>query len=111
MRFDKRKLFSFASLQSEYAKGQLLYINGLDIKSNTIVFQRDDKYLTKADAVLKILNDIGGAWRFFTIFSLLPKSFRNYIYDMVANNRYRWFGKDDSCMIPDAEIKSRFLDS
>ena len=109
LRYDKRQRLSFASLQSEYAKKYLLYVNGLDIKSNTIVYQRDDIYLIKSEAVLKILNDIGGVWKIFLVFSLLPKSLRNFIYDLVANNRYRWFGKDDSCMIPNKEIKSRFL--
>lgn len=109
LRYDKRQQFSFASLQSEYAKKHLLYINGLDIKLNTIVYQRNDSYLTKSDAVLKILNDLGGAWKIFLVFSVLSKSLRNFIYDLVANNRYSWFGKDDSCMIPNKEIKSRFL--
>jgi predicted DCC family thiol-disulfide oxidoreductase YuxK len=109
LRYDKRQQFSFVSLQSEYAKKHLLCINGLDIKFNTIVYQRNDNYLTKSDAVLKILNDIGGVWKIFLVFSVLPKSLRNFIYDLVANNRYSWFGKDDSCMIPNKEIKSRFL--
>ena len=51
----------------------------------------------------------GGWWIFFTVFKIIPKSLRDTIYEWIAKNRYRWFGKKESCMLPTPELKARFL--
>ena len=110
IRHDRRQVFSFASLQSNYAKEHLLHPNGQHIKLDSVVFQEDKSILIKSDAALRICMHLGGAWKFLQIFRIIPRSWRDWIYDIVANNRYRWFGKRDQCMIPTPELQSRFLD-
>ena len=107
---DKQRIFSFASLQSRHAKSNLTYINGQGIKYDSVVYQDDDIILTKSDAVLKICKQLSGGWKLLYIFKIVPSGWRDRLYDIVASNRYQWFGKKDHCMIPAPEIRSRFLD-
>jgi predicted DCC family thiol-disulfide oxidoreductase YuxK len=109
IRHDKREVFSFSSLQSEFAKNSGLHINGQEIKSDTIVYQEGNIFYTKSNAVLKILFEIGGAWKLFYIAIIIPKPWRDWLYDVIARNRYRVFGKMDQCMVPSEELKRRFL--
>jgi len=74
------------------------------------VYQDGDIILTKSDAVLKISRQLSGGWKLLYIFKVIPGSWRDWLYDIVASNRYRWFGKRDQCMVPTPEIQSRFLD-
>ena len=110
IRHDKRKVFSFASLQSTYASERLMYGNGQDIKLYSVVFQDGNHISVKSDAVLKVCQHLGGAWKLLLIFRIVPRSWRDWVYDMVADQRYRWFGKRDKCMVPTPELQSRFLD-
>jgi len=109
IKHDKKFIFSFASLQSEFAKNQSMHVNGQDIKFNTIVYAEDDLIYEKSDAVLKIIKGFGGLWRLIKLFEIIPKSWRDGLYDIIARNRYRWFGKRDQCMVPSNENASRFL--
>lgn len=109
IRHDKREVFSFSSLQSEFSKNSGLNINGQDIKWDTIVYQEGKIFYAKSDAVLKILFEIGGAWKLFYVFIIIPKPWRDWLYDVIARNRYRLFGKMDRCMVPSEELKRRFF--
>ena len=108
---DKKDIFRYASLQS--AAGQRLAkergINTTDIDS-IILIEPQIAYYTKSDAALIIAKSLSGGWSFLGIFMGLPKGFRDTIYDWVARNRYQWFGKKDSCMIPTEAEKGKFLD-
>ncbi len=106
---DKKKRIYFSALQAE--KGQaLLQKFALPTQDfNTVVYIRGDKYYIKSSAVLYILWDLGGIWRVFFPFILFPKFLRNPIYTRIASNRYRWFGRQESCMLPTIELKARFL--
>ncbi|MCL4152465.1 UNVERIFIED_CONTAM: hypothetical protein GTU68_032554 [Idotea baltica] len=107
---DNRAVFSFASLQSDYAEKAFKIHEDETENYDSVVYQTDEKIYFKSSAALKILYDLGGIWKCTTVFYVLPKPWRDKIYDLIANNRYRWFGKKTHCLIPSDQIKSRFVD-
>ena len=107
---DKKSVFLFASLQSNCAIKYLNIPDGESAEFDSIVFQKGNQVFFKSDAVIHILRDMGGVWKFFYVFNLLPKSWRNGMYDVVARKRYLWFGKQNTCMVPTPEVEERFLD-
>lgn len=106
---DKGAKFKFCSLQSETAKKALFeyQLNSGDLRSVILIV--DHKIYTKSDAALKIGQILGGIWLITGIFFIVPKFIRNVIYNFVAQNRYRWFGKNPTCMLPTQEMQNRFL--
>lgn len=86
-----------------------MHMNGQGIISDSIIYQEGSYLLTKSDAVLKILYEIGGFWKLFYAFIIIPKSIRNWFYDLAARNRYILFGKTENCMIPPRANNHRFL--
>lgn len=107
---DKKELFKFAALQSDFGKQTISKAGLTQNYLNTIVLVDGSAIYTKADAVLEILKQIGGIYSLAVIFYVVPAFLRNYLYDIVAANRYKWFGKSDSCRVPTAELKARFLE-
>jgi predicted DCC family thiol-disulfide oxidoreductase YuxK len=69
-----------------------------------------DKIYTRSTAALRMLNKLDGGWKLFYGFIIVPKFLRNAVYNWIAKNRYKWYGKRDECMIPTPELKERFLD-
>jgi predicted DCC family thiol-disulfide oxidoreductase YuxK len=109
IKHDKHKLYKFASLQSEAGR-QLLIKGGLDPNSiNSIILIYKGKYYNRSTAALKLLTSLNWHWKFFNVFLLIPTSFRDYIYNTIAKNRYRWFGKRKECYLPNLSIIDRFL--
>lgn len=108
---DKNDIFRFAALQS--AVGQKLAkergINTSEVDS-IILIEPQIAYYTKSDAALMIAKSLSGGWSLLGIFMGLPKGLRDTVYDWVARNRYQWYGKKDSCMIPTEAEKGKFLD-
>jgi predicted DCC family thiol-disulfide oxidoreductase YuxK len=107
---DHDNQFLFASLQSSVAK-QLL--GEFDIRTDdlySIIVIHNGKLYDKSDALIVIARHLPRPWSTLTIFRFLPIFLRDGIYKMVANNRYRIFGRQDSCMLPTPELKARFLD-
>ena len=101
--------FLFASLQSPAAH-QLLSQFDVDAKTiYSIMVIKDGKLYDQSDALIEIAKGLPGLWSSLTITKYLPKFFRNWIYRLVANNRYRIFGKQTSCMVPTPDLRSRFL--
>ena len=98
--------FQFAPLQGEYAS-QVAPEQSTDLKS--IVYICGCRKYTKNGAVLRILRDLGGVWKIFWVFWLIPSFLRDFFYLIVANNRYRIFGQRESCRVPSIEEKKRFL--
>ncbi|MER0438323.1 thiol-disulfide oxidoreductase DCC family protein [Emticicia sp. W12TSBA100-4] len=111
---DSKGIFKFAALQSEIGQ-ELLKEFGLktsDSESRTfdsIVAIEGDKVYQKSDAALEIARRMDGIWKIFYVFKIIPTFLRNPIYDLVARNRYRIFGRTDACRIPTPELKARFL--
>ncbi|ANI89205.1 thiol-disulfide oxidoreductase [Arachidicoccus ginsenosidimutans] len=111
IRHDKRNVYKFASLQSGFAKE---FLTKHDIKiaepPQSILLIRDDKIYKESSAALHIAQKLNGAWRLLSAFLIVPKFIRDSVYRFIARNRYKWFGKRESCMIPTKELRERFLD-
>ncbi len=99
--------FKFASLQSTFAK-EKLEGSGIDDLS-TIVFFDNDKLYVKSSAVIRILRELKG-YRWIGVLLLIPVGIRDFFYKWVANNRYKFFGKQDSCMLPSKDILDKFIE-
>ncbi len=109
LKHDRNKIFRFTPFQSSFAK-RLLNQNNVSINpTDTIILMMDEKFYSHADAGLKILLLFGGIWKLFYLLHLFPKFIRNGIYNIIARNRYKWFGKADSCLMPSPEISERFI--
>lgn len=108
---DKKDVFRFASLQSDLGK-QLVSERGIDPEVLDTIYLIEPRvvYYEKSTAALKIAEDLSGGYSFMKLFIYLPKFIRDGVYNLVASNRYSWFGKKESCMIPTPELKAKFLD-
>lgn len=107
---DKKDVFRFVSLQSTLGKHILKHI-GIAHKNidSIILYDRGIAYYYKSVAVLEIAKHFGGVYRILQLFQFVPSKILNYIYDFIAENRYKWFGKKNNCLIPNSHIKSKFL--
>ena len=106
---DPSKKFLFASLQSDAAEKLLLQYKEKKIGMDSILLIEDGKVYQKSTAVLKICRNLNWPWRMFSAASQLPESFTDKVYDLIAKNRYQWFGKKDSCTMMMPEFKNRFI--
>ncbi len=109
IKHDKKDIFRFVPLQS--VLGQKI-INHIGISASTIdstILYESDKGYYKTAAAFRILKELNSVYKFLLVFSILPNSVLNLIYDYVAKNRYKWFGKKESCMIPTPDLKIKFL--
>ena len=111
IKWDKKDVFLFASLQSDFGKGLITKLH-IDTKhtDSIILYEPGISYDIKSTAILKITNDLGGFWKLMAVFFIIPTPIRDWVYDFIARNRYKWYGKKDSCMIPTPELKAKFLD-
>ncbi len=110
---DRRGTLRFAALQSDYGRAVVERhpeLRGVD----SVVFVENDsdgeRVYTRSDAALKVAAYLGGFWKVFLCAYVVPRPARDYLYDLFARNRYRFFGKYDQCMLPPAEARARFLD-
>lgn len=104
---DQSELFLFTPLQGQTAHDQGLIPDESEFKS-IFLFHEGTLY-QKSDAALKAIALLGKGYRFFKILLWIPKPVRDFFYDFVARNRYRWFGKKDVCSIPPKNLTKRFL--
>ncbi len=106
---DPKFRFKFAALQSDFAKDRLTKA-GLNAEEYTsVVLIEEDKIYTRSTAALRIAKQMAGLWPIFYVFIIVPPFLRNWIYDLVARNRYRWFGKMENCRLPSPEERARFI--
>ena len=109
MKRDSKVMFKFAALQSDFAK-QHLQGSGVDPDAlESVVLIEGSKVYTKSSAALNIAKQLDGLWPMFYVFIIVPTFIRNPIYNFIARNRYKWFGKREQCRIPTAEERSRFV--
>ncbi|WP_196893835.1 thiol-disulfide oxidoreductase DCC family protein [Aureivirga marina] len=106
---DSKNHFLFAPLQSEESKKLLQHYKYTVSELNTILLLENNKIFTKSSAALRIARKLKGLWFLMAIFLIIPKPIRDLVYDFIAKNRYKWFGKKESCMIPTPETKAKFL--
>lgn len=106
---DRRKRFRFAALQSDVGQTVLRRF-GLETDDfDTAVLVEHGRAYTKSSAALRIARNLGGWWSALAVLLAIPPFLRDAAYDLLARNRYRWFGKADSCRVPTPEIRDRFL--
>lgn len=106
---DPHARFRFASLQSAFGQEQLLKF-GLSVSElNSVMLIRNGVLYQKSNAALEIARHLRGLWPILYAFKIIPRFIRNAVYDWIARNRYRWYGKKDECMIPTPELKARFI--
>ena len=106
---DKEKRFLFTSLQSDAGRDILLQFHLKKYDLNTIILIENGIVYQKSTAILKIVRCLPNLWKFIYGFIIIPPFIRDYLYAIIANNRYKWFGKKEVCMIPSKELEDRFL--
>jgi predicted DCC family thiol-disulfide oxidoreductase YuxK len=106
---DPNAHFRFASLQSEVGKKILKRYNISD-DINSFILVVGEKYYTKSSAALMVCNYLQGFWKLLYVFMFVPRPIRDRIYHFIAENRYKWFGKRESCLIPTSDLRKRFLE-
>ena len=113
---DKKDFFRFAALQSETGQNILKQINlktnnfwqSQGLPDSLILVDKQD-YFIKSSAALIILKHLSGFWKILFVFIIIPRPIRNFIYDLIAKNRYKIFGKKDVCRIPNEKEKGKFI--
>ena len=112
---DHHDRLRFASLQSSLAESLTLR-HGADPKDLDTVYvvvdhnRPSEHLLSRSDAIIYLLTQLGGIWKVVGLAKIVPAALRNIAYNIVAKNRYRVFGKHDSCMLPDPKTKDKFLE-
>lgn len=107
---DSNKQFFFAPLQSDLGNEIINKYKIDSTKIDSIMYLKGKKLHLKSSAALRILKDLGGIWALLFVFIIVPPFIRNFVYDVIAKNRYKWFGKKDQCMIPEDHLRNQFLD-
>ena len=105
---DHNMVFTFCALQSK--TGQLISDHlHLPQRINTVILLHRGRWYVKSDVSFEIIRILGGWWKCLLLFNLLPLKLKNWCYDRIAQNRYKWFGQAESCMIPDKSLIDRFI--
>ena len=110
IKHDKKDLFRFVALQSDLGQEIIRHI-GIDTKNtdSIVLYEPGIAYYYKSEAALEIAKHLDSFYSFLSIFKIFPTAFSDSVYDYIAKNRYKWYGKKESCMIPTDELKSKFL--
>ena len=111
LKYDKKDIFMFAPLQGSVAQ-QIIqqYQIDTDKTDSILLYSPDNGVVYKSTAALKVASHLGFPRNVLSVFLIVPAFIRNWVYDYIARNRYRWYGKKDECMIPTPELKSKFLE-
>ncbi len=111
---DRRGTMRFAALQSDYGRETVARHPELEGVDSVVFVERaaeDERVYVRSGAALKVASYLGGLWKLFLCAYVVPRPVRDYLYDLFARNRYRFFGKSEQCMLPPAEARSRFIDA
>lgn len=106
---DPDGIFRFASLQSEAAR---FFLNKFGLSTedfDSFVLIERDKHFLRSTAVLRLCKRLKGLWPLLYLLIIIPRPLRDFVYNIVAENRYKWFGKKEECFVPSPDINSRFL--
>ncbi|MCC2249914.1 thiol-disulfide oxidoreductase DCC family protein [Virgibacillus sp. AGTR] len=105
---DKQEQFTFASIQGD-AGQELLKRNHVATDMNSFILIDGNKTYFKSTAALRVCKELNGAWKLLYGFMIIPKPLRDFLYGVIANHRYEWFGQKQSCTLPSPETRKRFL--
>tara|TARA_R110000868_G_scaffold97101_5_gene267118 strand:+ start:6984 stop:7403 length:420 start_codon:yes stop_codon:yes gene_type:complete len=108
---DKKNIFLFAPLQSEAGKQIIQKFNiNTEVVDSIILYNPEKEVINyKSTAALKVASQLRFPTNLLAIFIIIPNIIRNWVYDFISKNRYKWYGKKEVCMIPTPELKSKFL--
>lgn len=106
---DEENHFKFASLQSDFGQQVLMKYGKNTNEFDSIILLKNDTVYQKSEAVVEITKHLSGYWKYFSILGFIPTFLLNFVYDIVAKNRYHFFGKLEVCRLPTPELKARFL--
>src|SRR5690625_5028816 len=105
---DPNGIYKFASLQSEIGQN-LIKQHNIPANLDSFILVTDEKWYTESSAALHVCKNLTGLWKAFYPLLITPRPVRDFFYHIIANNRYKWFGKKDHCILPSPEIRKRFL--
>lgn len=106
---DKKDVFRFVAIQSETGKKIITYL-GIDSALDSIIlYEPGYAYFIKSEAVFRIIKHLSSSVKLLLLFNFVPLSIKNIFYDIIAKNRYKWFGEMESCMIPTQEVANKFI--
>lgn len=108
IKHDRSAIFKMGSLQSETGKSFLSKHN-INIQPDTVILFENGRVYTKSKSVFKIIKRLQGWPSWFYPLVILPLFISDYLYDFIALKRYQWFGKTEECLIPDENLKNRFI--
>jgi predicted DCC family thiol-disulfide oxidoreductase YuxK len=101
--------FRFAPLQSEQANELLGTSGATPLDAGSVILIEEGRRYERSTAALRIARRLSGGWPLLYAFSVVPRPVRDAVYDWIARNRYRWFGRRDTCRMPTPELADRFL--
>jgi len=102
-------MFQFASLQSDFASEKLKPFHIAPENLESFILLENDKVYLRSTAALRIAKKLNGLWPLLYGFIIVPRFIRDAVYNYIAKNRYKWFGKQESCWVPTPELKSKFI--
>ena len=106
---DKKKRFRFASLQSALGAEVMQQFNLPANELNSFILLENNQVYTSSTGALKVSKQLNGLWPLLYVFIIVPKFIRDAVYRFIANNRYKWFGKKETCWVPSKELAERFI--
>jgi predicted DCC family thiol-disulfide oxidoreductase YuxK len=110
LKHDKKNQFLFSSLQGKTGQAYLKKFNLPVDAFNSFMLVEGEKLYTRSSGALRMLKYLGNGWQLLYAFIIVPKFIRDGVYNFIAKNRYRWFGKKEECWIPTDALKAKFLD-
>ena len=109
LKHDTHDRLRFVLLQFADKLGANANIKQSISSTDSVALFAGGKVYFRSTAVLKIMRHLGGGWKFFYVFILVPRPVRDWLYNFVARNRYKWFGKKNECMVPDEKVRRKFI--
>jgi predicted DCC family thiol-disulfide oxidoreductase YuxK len=106
---DKKDRFRFCAMQTDKGRQVLNDAGQSSDSGDSVVLIREGNIYKRSDAALRIFAGLGGLYKLINVFLIVPGVIRNGIYDFIASRRYKWYGKRESCYLPDEKIRSKFL--
>lgn len=105
---DRKNYFKFAALQSDFAINKLSNYSLQVKQGDSFVLLENGKVYEQSTAALRVAKRLNGLWLLLYVFIIIPPFIRNWVYKFIARNRYKWFGRQETCWVPTPELRSRF---
>lgn len=109
IKHDNKDVFRFVALQSEKGQEIINYLGVNPSIDSIILYEPGVAYYVKSEAAFQILKELKAPYQWILLLNFIPNSVKDLVYDYIARNRYKWYGKKEACMIPTEEIKNKFL--